>query len=801
MTDENMNNIEKPTFERLGTRFQENLCTVILDDSVFASQIFEVLDVGFLELKYLRLFVQKVLDYRKKYGVHPSRDTTGMILRNDIAGESEVVQKQVREYFARITISDISIDGAEHIKDTALDFCRKQKLKEAMIKSVELIKSSSYDEVSKVINDALKLGTDNNHGYDYIVDFERRFELKARNPCSTGWDLVDNITKGGLGKGELGVIIAPTGCHAAGTKILMLDGTIKNVEDVVVGDMLIGPDSKARNVTALHSGTEVMHKITPVKGEAFTVNAGHILSLRNTSTNAIVNISVSEYLGKSKTFKHEHKLYRSGEIEFSGGKEMPYAYFLGIMLGDGSLRKTRIDITTADVEILKEVQSLSKELGMLNPLRAYTKENNKATTHAMSYSKKTELYKFFDGYGLVGKTSGDKYIPQEYKTASVEARKQVLAGLLDTDGSMSSNGYDFISKSEQLSNDVTYISRSLGLAAYVKKCKKSCQTGAVGTYYRVSISGDTNIIPCKLARKQASPRKQVKNVLNTGFSVQELSPDAYYGFEVDSDSLYLMGDFTVTHNSGKSMALVHIGAAALRLGKNVVHYTLELQDSVVATRYDSCITGIGLSDVMSQKEHIFEAVQDIKGKLIVKEYPTKSASTMTIRSHLDKLKTKGHKIDMVIIDYGDLLRPVTKDREKRQELESIYEEMRGIAQMYECCVWTASQTNRTGLNAEVITMESISEAFNKCFVADLICTISRTIKDKAANEGRMYIAKNRNGPDGMVYPLFMDTRNVCIKVLQESGESASEIIAKSAKDQEASLKEKYKAFKKEKKTT
>jgi hypothetical protein len=111
-----------------------------IDDSVFAAQIGEVLDVSFLELKYLRLFVQKIYDYRTKYGVHPSRDTMSMILRADISSESEVLQKQVREYFARVTISDISIDGAEHIKDTSLDFCRKQKLKEAMIKSVELIK-------------------------------------------------------------------------------------------------------------------------------------------------------------------------------------------------------------------------------------------------------------------------------------------------------------------------------------------------------------------------------------------------------------------------------------------------------------------------------------------------------------------------------------------------------------------------------------------------------------------------------------------------------------------------------------
>jgi KaiC/GvpD/RAD55 family RecA-like ATPase len=463
MTDPSVNVIEKPTFERMGTKWQENLCSIILDDSAFAAQVGEVLDVNFLELKYLRLFVQKIYDYRKKYGVHPSRDTMSMILRADISGESDVMQKQVREYFARITISDLSVDGSQHVKDTSLDFCRKQKLKEAMIKSVELIKSSSYDEVSKVINDALKLGTDNNHGYDYIVDFEKRFELKARNPVSSGWELIDNITRGGLGRGELGVVIAPTG-------------------------------------------------------------------------------------------------------------------------------------------------------------------------------------------------------------------------------------------------------------------------------------------------------------------------------------------------AGKSMALVHLGATALRLGYNVVHYTLELSDKTIGTRYDSCLTGIGLSDIINHKDHVFDAVQNIKGSLLIKEYPTKSASTATIKAHLDKLKARGHKVDFVIVDYGDLLRPVSKEKEKRQELESIYEEMRGIAQMHECVVWTASQTNRTGLNAEVITMESISEAFNKCFVADFICTISRTIKDKASNEGRLFIAKNRNGPDGLVFPIFMDTKNVCIKVLQQSDESADQIIAKSAKDQEETLKQKYRKFKKEQAT-
>ena len=120
---------------------------------------------------------------------------------------------------------------------------------------------------------------------------------------------------------------------------------------------------------------------------------------------------------------------------------------------------------------------------------------------------------------------------------------------------------------------------------------------------------------------------------------------------------------------------------------------------------------------------------------------------------------------MVIVDYADLLKPVQARKEKREELGSIYEELRALSTEFKCPIWTASQTNRSGLSAEVITMEQISEAFNKCFVADFIISVSRTIEDKQNNQGKIFIAKNRNGPDGMVYSIFMDTSCVNIKIL------------------------------------
>jgi len=454
--------MEYVDFSRFGKDFQEKLVQLILEERTFCEQMREVLDINFLELKYLQVFIRKLFDYKEKYGKHPSFKTVATILRSGLEGENEVVQQQVRSYFARIYNCEVIIDDSEYIKETALDFCKKQKLKEAMMKSVGLLQKSSFDEISHIINDALKLGLDNNYGYDYLRDFDKRFEISTRSPITTGWQELDDICKGGLGIGELGVVIAPTG-------------------------------------------------------------------------------------------------------------------------------------------------------------------------------------------------------------------------------------------------------------------------------------------------------------------------------------------------AGKSMVLVHLGTEALKAGKNVVHYTLELQDTTIGLRYDSCLTGVKLSDTHLFKDLIYEKVEELKGQLIIKEYPTKSAGVSTIKNHLERLRQRDINVDMIIVDYGDLLRPKTADREKRMELETIYEDLRAIAQEFSCPVWTASQTNRSGLNAEVITMESISEAFNKCFVSDFIFSLSRTVEDKVANSGRVFVAKNRNGPDGLVFPVFMDTSKVAIKILKSNGETPGSLIAKTSKEQAELLKERYKKFKEVKK--
>lgn len=374
------------------------------------------------------------------------------------------------------------------------------------------------------------------------------------------WDYFNNGNTGNP------VVAWPTGCHAKGTPILMYDGSIKKVEDVRVNDFLMGPDSLPRKVLNLARGKETMIKIIPTKGEPFVVNVNHILSLKTTQekgiyTNrngklqkgSIENISIKNYLNKSKWFKHTRKLWKPEKINFSNNSNLPLTpRFMGIFLGDGGYSHNTVSITSMD-EII--IQYCLVEIEYNGD--GFRRGNNCSKADTIYIKRgikkggyKASIGKILSDYGFQG---GNKFIPFEYSRASYEDRLELLAGLIDTDGSLICGGYDFISKFKQLAEDVVFVARSVGLAAYLKECKKKSQYGTEGIYYRVSITGNVNIIPVLLPHKRASARKQKKDVCVTGFNYEILPEDDFYGFELDSDHLYLTADFTVHHNTGKSV--------------------------------------------------------------------------------------------------------------------------------------------------------------------------------------------------------------------------------------------------------
>jgi len=393
----------------------------------------------------------------------------------------------------------------------------------------------------------------------------------------------DQAVKQALAKYRRVCAVAPTGCHAAGQRILKFDGSLEAVECVRVNDLLMGPDSNPRIVIGLCRGKGTLYRIVPVKGTAWIVNEDHILSLvrvrqRTTDggnyrqshhecrTGEIVNVSVKDYLRWSPTQKHLHKLYRSNMIEFPSEihafslandgvsdswhqHEMPVdPYFFGLLLGDGSWQQA-ISIVTEDQEIRDAVYLLAEKHGVY--VRETRKSGNTVALNlAYRMGKKSPLGAALERIRCRFTKSHNKFVPQQYRTSDLHSRLELLAGLMDTDGHHIKSCFDYITKSLVLANDVVFMSRSCGLAAYVSECTKGCN-GKSWTYYRVCISGDVNRIPCRIKRKQAAPRIQKKSVLRTGFDIEYHGIGDYYGFTLSHDGLYLLDDFTVTHNSGK----------------------------------------------------------------------------------------------------------------------------------------------------------------------------------------------------------------------------------------------------------
>jgi len=244
---------------------------------------------------------------------------------------------------------------------------------------------------------------------------------------------------------------------------------------------------------------------------------------------------------------------------------------------------------------------------------------------------------------------------------------------------------------------------------------------------------------------------------------------------------------------GKSWLLINIGANAIRNGRNVVHFTLELNENYVGQRYDSVITGIAAQNLRNHQEDIEEKLSKIKGELVIKYYPTKSVGIMALKAHIEKSAMLGKKPDLVIVDYADLLKVSAKD--KHEALEELYEELRGLAGEYKVPVWTATQAGRSALEEDIIEADKIAASYGKVMVSDFIMSLSRKVQDKLSGTGRVHIVKNRFGPDGMTLPSKINTNNGQFQFFEPDttqGKATKQDMKSGETLMKKSLKEKFK---------
>ena len=236
-----------------------------------------------------------------------------------------------------------------------------------------------------------------------------------------------------------------------------------------------------------------------------------------------------------------------------------------------------------------------------------------------------------------------------------------------------------------------------------------------------------------------------------------------------------------------------MGANAMRAGKNVLHYTFELTEYAVGLRYDSNLCDIASNDVQDQKEQVLQQYEEMElGRLIIKEYPTGSATSITLRNHLEKLMLKGFVPSVIIVDYADIMRSTKSYDSLRHELKLIYEELRNLAMDLNVPIWTASQANRESANSDIVGLENMAEAYGKAMVADVVISLSRKAMEKSTGAGRLFIAKNRAGKDGLVFSIHIDTSKSKFEILDDNTLTLDEAVHQSNGDMKELLRRKWK---------
>jgi replicative DNA helicase len=249
-----------------------------------------------------------------------------------------------------------------------------------------------------------------------------------------------------------------------------------------------------------------------------------------------------------------------------------------------------------------------------------------------------------------------------------------------------------------------------------------------------------------------------------------------------------LGVVVAPAGTGKSWVLTKLGKEAMLQEKNVIHFSMELAQKYVGRRYDCCFTGIDFQKISEHKGEVLEAIKNIESFLKIKYYPTKTATALTLKSYTERVEMlTGKKVDMIVVDYADILRPVVygKGGDAYTDAGNIYEELRSIAGELNLPIWTASQGNRGSSKTEIIEADGVADSYRKVMTADFIISLSRRPDDKARDTARFHVMKNRFGADGLTFPSHFNASCGDIKIFDAQSDEGREMFQKMKSTEEA----------------
>ena len=606
----------------------------------------------------------------------------------------------------------------------------------------------------------------------------------------TGFRNLNDKTQG-FGKGDLVIIAARPAmgkCCGKGTKVLMYSGELKKVENIQVGELLMGDDSTPRKVLSLARGREEMYWVRQNKGIDYRVNKSHILSLKRSRNGGkhkhgdVLNIEVSDYIKKSNKFKTNYKGYKVGVIFREEQVEIE-PYFLGLWLGDGTC--SNVAIATQDKEVVDYLEAYASRIDLQLSSRF---QEDKCPMYSITkgytgvaFDEDISLQKKLRDENLLN----NKHIPKKYLINSRKNRLELLAGLIDSDGYYDDKFHvmEITQKSEDLAKQIKFLADSLGFrCSFKSKIARIKSIGYECEVYRVRIVGNLEEIPTKIARKKARPSASNRNHQHTGITVEYDKVDDYYGFEIDGNRLFLLEDMTVTHNTS---LVLNMTQKVIERGEGVAFFSLEMPAEQLMLRLLSTETSIPLQklrvgDLTDEEWSQLSVVTDRMAtrKLFVDDGGY--ATIHHVRSKLRKLKSQHPEITMAIIDYLQLMSGDNKEG-RQQVISEISRGLKQLARELEIPIIALSQLNR-GVESRDNKRPMLSDLRESGSIeqdADIVMFVYRDDvyreaaekerEMKAKSEGKEYenkfenkpeeeteliIGKQRNGPTGTVKLVF-----------------------------------------------
>ena len=594
--------------------------------------------------------------------------------------------------------------------------------------------------------------------------------------ASTGFTDFDELTSG-LQPSDLIIVAGRPSmgkCFGKGTPILMYSGAVKAVEDIQIGDMLMGDDSTPRRVMSLARGREAMYWVRQNKAMDYRVNESHILSLKRSRTEGkhkngdVLNLPLTDYINASTKFRSNYKGYKVA-VEFAAQPLSVCPYFLGLWLGNGT--SASVDIATTDTEVIDYLRGYAEQLNLNLTEKWATDKHGKYKCPLYSISSQQRgnhqntfsLQKILHELNLLN----NKHIPPKFLSNSRANRLQLLAGLIDSDGHYASKHkmIEITQKNFALAKQIKFLCDSLGFrTSLIAKQAIIKKTGYQCTVYRVRFSGDVNTIPVKITRKKAAVWTSHRTWQHTCINIEYDQVDDYYGFECDGNRLFLLEDMTVVHNTTVAMNIAE--NVALKSDKPVLVFSMEMPGDALTMRMMSSLGRIDQHKVRTGKledddwPRLTSAISLLANtKLFIDDTPALSPTELRARSR--RVAREHGQLGLIVVDYLQLMQSPSSGDNRVQQISDISRGLKALAKEMNVPVVALSQLNRN-LEQRPNKRPVMSDLRDSGAIeqdADLIVFVYRDevynpdSPDKGIAE--MIIGKQRNGPLGTVRLTFL----------------------------------------------